>query len=144
MQLFFNVIILYVNKYYHDVWLNENITWQTPHQDEKISSERGKCLKRYYPSPDERQAISMEYARFSCVLGASADPESLRDRVCGSKVLVSSWFLNSKFTSVGFKASRPIMFLLLLWKELEYIVLYSLLKEEQSNPDMNERSSVCA
>jgi len=73
------VVILYVNRYYHDVWVNENITRQAPHQDE-ISSERGKCLKRYYPNPGERRAISMEYARFLGTLGAFTDPDSLRDR----------------------------------------------------------------
>jgi len=36
------------------------------------------------------------------------------------------------------------MFRLLLWKELEYIILYPLLKEEQINPDMSEKSYVCA
>ena len=45
----------------------------------------------------------------------------------------SLWFINSEFTSIGLKALRPIKFLLLLWKELEYILLYSLLKEEQIN-----------
>ena len=42
--------------------------------------------------------------------------------------------------SVGFKASRPIVFLLLLWKELKYILLYPLLKEEQNKPDTSESS----
>jgi len=80
MWLFFNEIIIYVNRYYHDVWLNENISRQAPHQDEEISSESSKCLKRYYPNPEERRAVSMEYTRFSNTLGAFADPDSLRDR----------------------------------------------------------------
>ena len=66
-----------VNRYYHDTWLNENISRQTPHQDKEISSERSKCLKRYYPNPEERQVVSMEYARFSGALGAFVDPDFL-------------------------------------------------------------------
>jgi len=69
MQLFFNAVILYVNRHYHSVWLNENISRQVSHQDEEISSERWECLKRYYPNPEEKQAVSMEYSRFSDALG---------------------------------------------------------------------------
>ena len=36
MGLFFNAVILYINRYYYDVWLNENVSWQVPHQDEEI------------------------------------------------------------------------------------------------------------
>ena len=38
MRLFFNTIILYVNKSYHDVWLNENINRQALHQGTKMRS----------------------------------------------------------------------------------------------------------
>ena len=80
MWLFFNTVILCVNRYYHDVWLNENISRQAPHQDEEISSKKSNCLKRYYPNPEERRAVSMEYARFLGTLGAFVDPDSLRNR----------------------------------------------------------------
>ena len=40
MWLFFNAVTIFVNRYYHDIWLNENISRQALHQDEEISSER--------------------------------------------------------------------------------------------------------
>ncbi|XP_020250313.1 uncharacterized protein LOC109827707 [Asparagus officinalis] len=67
-------------RYYHETWLNENIHRQAPHQDEEISSERAKCLRRYYPNADERRTVNLEFARFSAALDTFRDPDSLTDR----------------------------------------------------------------
>ncbi|XP_020266352.1 uncharacterized protein LOC109841825 [Asparagus officinalis] len=67
-------------RYYHETWLNKNIHRQTPYQDEEISSERSKCLRRYYPNADERRTVNLEYARFSTVLDTFSDPDALADR----------------------------------------------------------------
>jgi len=40
MWLFFNTVNRHVNRYYCDVWLNENVNQQAPRQDEEISSEK--------------------------------------------------------------------------------------------------------
>ena len=96
MWLFFNAVIIFVNRYYHDIWLNENISRQASHQDEEIFSERSKCLKRYYPNLEERRTVSMKYARFLGTLGAFTDPNSLRDR--GFVDLKCWWVLYSSST----------------------------------------------
>lgn len=69
-----------VNRYYHDTWLNENISRQAPNQDVEISSERAKCLRRYYPNPDVRREVNLEYARFAGALDAFSDSDALSDR----------------------------------------------------------------
>ncbi|XP_020267247.1 uncharacterized protein LOC109842776 [Asparagus officinalis] len=67
-------------RYYHETWLNGNIHRQAPHQDEEISSERTKCLRRYYPNTDERRMVNLEFAKFSAALDIFRDPDSLADR----------------------------------------------------------------
>ncbi|XP_020247901.1 uncharacterized protein LOC109825460 [Asparagus officinalis] len=69
-----------VPMYYHSTWLNENVNRQPPNQDLEISTERSKCLRRYYPNPDERLVVNLEYAKFVGSLEAFGDPDSLSDR----------------------------------------------------------------
>ena len=76
--------------YYHESWLNENVNRQAPNQDLEISTERAKCLRRYYPNPDERRAVNLEYAKFARALEAFSDPDSLSDR---GQMDPKSWWL---------------------------------------------------
>ncbi|XP_020257684.1 uncharacterized protein LOC109834160 [Asparagus officinalis] len=69
-----------VPRYYHSIWLNENVNRQAPNQDLEISMERVKCLRRSYPNPDERRTVNLEYAKFVGSLEVFSDPDSLSDR----------------------------------------------------------------
>jgi len=51
-----------------------------PHQNEEISNERTKCLKKYFPNSEEQRIVNTESAKFSVALEAFLDHDSLRDR----------------------------------------------------------------
>lgn len=71
-----DIFIIYVNKYYSPDWRHENTSRVAPYEDEELSFERINCLKRYFPSNEERH---VGYAKFSTTIDAFADFNSLCD-----------------------------------------------------------------
>ncbi|XP_058212956.1 uncharacterized protein LOC131324830 [Rhododendron vialii] len=67
-------------RYYSTTWLDENPERVPPHRDEEISSMRNKCFQRYFPNPDERRIVNVEYAKFSGCLENFGDYDSRNDR----------------------------------------------------------------
>ncbi|KAG5562100.1 hypothetical protein RHGRI_004972 [Rhododendron griersonianum] len=67
-------------RYYSTTWLDENPERVPPHRDEEISSMRNKCFQRYFPNPDERRVVNVEYAKFSGCLENFGDYDSRSDR----------------------------------------------------------------
>lgn len=74
--------ILFFNnyRYYSDAWLREAPHRVPPHQDQEISNERNKCLKRYFPLSDERNKVYHEFAQFSSCSGDFASFDSIEGR----------------------------------------------------------------
>ncbi|KAL1077755.1 hypothetical protein V6Z11_D10G116900, partial [Gossypium hirsutum] len=64
-------------RYYCSDWLNEVPNHLPPLKDVEISEERNKCLRRYFPSTEERNMVFQEFAIFS---GALDIFDSLQDR----------------------------------------------------------------
>ncbi|KAK8331729.1 hypothetical protein V6Z11_A10G093200 [Gossypium hirsutum] len=67
-------------KYYCSDWLNEVPSRLPPHKDVEISEERNKCLRRYFPSTEERNMVFQEFARFLGALDIFDSFDSLQDR----------------------------------------------------------------
>ncbi|OMP10355.1 hypothetical protein COLO4_04576 [Corchorus olitorius] len=61
-------------------WLIEVPNRQAPHRDAKISEERNKCLRRYFPSNEERKRVIQEFAEFFGSLEEFGYFDSLQDR----------------------------------------------------------------
>ncbi|XP_061373230.1 uncharacterized protein LOC133315593 [Gastrolobium bilobum] len=52
-------------KYYNSQqWLQEDSSRVPPHMDLELTQERQKCLRRFFPSMEDRSRISLEYADF--------------------------------------------------------------------------------
>ena len=58
----------------------ESINRAAPLQDEEISNDKAKCLKRYFSNSKERGMVNMKFAKFPNTLEAFSDNDSLRDR----------------------------------------------------------------
>ncbi|XP_058180057.1 uncharacterized protein LOC131298593 [Rhododendron vialii] len=69
-----------VDRYYSDIWLEEDPKRVPPHKDEEVTNERKKCLKRYLNDSTERTKANMEYAKFSTKEGSFSDVDSIEDR----------------------------------------------------------------
>ncbi|KAF1892711.1 hypothetical protein Lal_00042601 [Lupinus albus] len=52
-------------RYYSDEWIQEAPNRHAPHEDEEISMERNKCLKKLFRDDEDRMQVSLEYANFS-------------------------------------------------------------------------------
>ncbi|KAF1869354.1 hypothetical protein Lal_00018448 [Lupinus albus] len=57
-------------RYYSDEWTQEAPNRHAPHEDEEISMERNKCLKKLFRNDDDRKQVSLEYANFSSKSGS--------------------------------------------------------------------------
>ncbi|KAF1862158.1 hypothetical protein Lal_00026680 [Lupinus albus] len=51
--------------YYSDERIQEAPNRHAPHEDEEISMERNKCLKKLFRNDEDRKQVSFEYANFS-------------------------------------------------------------------------------
>ncbi|KAK7316614.1 hypothetical protein RJT34_00206 [Clitoria ternatea] len=67
-------------RYYSAAWLSEAPNRLPPHQDEEVCRERNKCLKRYFPTAEERRKIFLEFSKFSSCAGDFASFDSIEDR----------------------------------------------------------------
>ncbi|KAK8284161.1 hypothetical protein V6Z11_D08G137100 [Gossypium hirsutum] len=53
-----------IYRYYCRDWLNEVPNYLPPYKDVEISEEMNKCLRRFFPSTEERKMAFQEFARF--------------------------------------------------------------------------------
>ncbi|RZC19025.1 hypothetical protein D0Y65_006031 [Glycine soja] len=81
-------------RYYSDNWLNEVPNKVPPHRDDELSSQRNKCLKRYFPHVNVRTKVYEEFSKFSSCAG-----DSIEDR----------WALDPKTWWVMHGSSTPIL-----------------------------------
>ncbi|KHN03669.1 hypothetical protein glysoja_035412, partial [Glycine soja] len=81
-------------RYYSDNWLNEVPNRVPPHRDDELSSQRNKCLKRYFPHVNVRTKVYEEFSKFSSCAG-----DSIEDR----------WALDPKTWWVMHGSSTPIL-----------------------------------
>ena len=143
MQLFFNAVILYVNRYYHNVWLNENISRQAPQKMKRSLLKEASVLRHTIPTW-RKTGVSMEYARFSSTMGIFDDPDSLSDRGFVNPkywwVLYGSSTLNLQALALKF-LGQPYSFSCC---ERNWSTYSFILKEEQINTGTGRKSSVCA
>nr|KYP38813.1 hypothetical protein KK1_039915 [Cajanus cajan] len=71
----------------------------SPHEDEEISMERNKCLKKLFTTAEERRKVSLEYADFSSKAHNFASFDSIEDR----------WTLDAKSWWVMHGSSAPLL-----------------------------------
>ncbi|KAH7652267.1 Ribonuclease H-like protein [Dioscorea alata] len=101
----FHCIAHFLNpRYYSNEWLNEVPNCLAPHRDVEISEERNKCLRKYFPSNEERKMVFQEFASFSGALGAFGTSDSLQDR----------WNLEPKSWWLVHGSSTPLLQCLVL------------------------------
>ncbi|XP_047309681.1 uncharacterized protein LOC124913102 [Impatiens glandulifera] len=67
-------------RYYSDTWLSAAPNRIPPHLDIKLSEERYKCLKRYFPSSEAITTVNIEFARFSGQMDIFGCPDSVEER----------------------------------------------------------------
>ncbi|KAH1205718.1 hypothetical protein GmHk_16G046360 [Glycine max] len=67
-------------RYYSDNWLNEVPNRVPPHRDDELSSQRNKCLKRYFPHVNVRTKVYEEFSKFSSCAGDFGSFDSIEDR----------------------------------------------------------------
>ncbi|KAL2962435.1 hypothetical protein AAZX31_17G143100 [Glycine max] len=85
--------------YYSDNWLNEVPNRVPPHRDDELSSQRNKCLKRYFPHVNVRTKVYEEFSKFSSCVGDFGSFDSIEDR----------WALDPKTWWVMHGSSTPIL-----------------------------------
>jgi len=66
-------------KYYSDQWLDEGPNRVPPHKDLEVSQERMKCMRKYFPSPEEHAKANPEFANFSTRSQAFSESDSIHD-----------------------------------------------------------------
>lgn len=66
-------------RYYSVEWLAEDSSRVRPHLDLEITRERTKCFKRFFPDPEERRKVNVEFANFAGGREGFADIDSLGD-----------------------------------------------------------------
>ncbi|KAH1118488.1 hypothetical protein GYH30_047311 [Glycine max] len=86
-------------RYYSDNWLNEVPNRVPPHRDDELSSQRNKCLKRYFPHVNVRTKVYEEFSKFSSCVGDFGSFDSIEDR----------WALDPKTWWVMHGSSTPIL-----------------------------------
>ncbi|KAH1241478.1 hypothetical protein GmHk_07G019060 [Glycine max] len=86
-------------RYYSDNWLNEVPNRVPPHKDDELSSQRNKCLKRYFPHVNVRTKVYEEFSKFSSCAGDFGSFDSIEDR----------WALDPKTWWVMHESSTPIL-----------------------------------
>ena len=86
-------------RYYSAQWLQGAPNRVAPHQDEEISTERNKCLRRYFPDPEDRKKVSIEFSRFSSAADVFSNFDSIEDR----------WELDPKSWWVNYGSSAPLL-----------------------------------
>ncbi|KAJ7961382.1 Dimer_Tnp_hAT domain-containing protein [Quillaja saponaria] len=85
-------------RYYIDEWLAEASNWVPPHMGTEIAVERNKCLRKYFPNPDDRKMATKEFARSSGGQDIFGDFDSLQDR----------WSLEPKVWWLVYGDSTPL------------------------------------
>ncbi|KAH1232682.1 hypothetical protein GmHk_09G025276 [Glycine max] len=86
-------------RYYSDNWLNEVPNRVPPHRDDELSSQRNKCLKRYFPHVNVRKKVYEEFSKLSSCAGDFGSFDSIEDR----------WALDPKTWWVMQGSSTPIL-----------------------------------
>ncbi|XP_025982273.1 uncharacterized protein LOC114393576 [Glycine soja] len=103
-------------RYYSDNWLNEVPNRVPPHRDDELSSQRNKCLKRYFPHVNVRTKVYEEFSKFSSCAGDFGSFDSIEDRWALDPK--TWWVMHGSSTpilqKVCFKASSAAMFFLML------------------------------
>ncbi|KAG6527898.1 hypothetical protein ZIOFF_010032 [Zingiber officinale] len=67
-------------RYYNHEWLQESHNHPLSHRDIKVSRERKKCIKRYYPNSFERRSVNEEFASFSATIDDFSNNDAMLDR----------------------------------------------------------------
>ncbi|KAL4598518.1 hypothetical protein ACB092_11G064800 [Castanea dentata] len=65
-------------KYYTNQWIEKVRGCVAPHKDAELSTERNKCLKRFFPDIDDRKNVTMEFGLFSEI--RTYDDDNMDDR----------------------------------------------------------------
>ncbi|XP_027364746.1 uncharacterized protein LOC113871850 [Abrus precatorius] len=86
-------------RYYSEEWLREAPNRVPPHQDDEVSREKNKCLKRYFPNAEERKNVFVEFSNFSSCAADFASFDSIEDR----------WTLDPKSWWVMHGSSTPLL-----------------------------------
>lgn len=74
------ILLILLDRYYSQEWLNSGPNRLPPYSDPEISLERNKCLRRYFPNNDEFARVKDELSRFSGCCNEFSSFDSLRDR----------------------------------------------------------------
>ncbi|KAL1326255.1 hypothetical protein AAHE18_13G215200 [Arachis hypogaea] len=86
-------------RYYSPQWLQEAPNRVAPHQDEEISMERNKCLRRYFPDIEDRKKVALEFSKFSTFGGVFSSFDSIADR----------WELDPQSWWSNYGSSAPLL-----------------------------------
>ncbi|XP_054781897.1 uncharacterized protein LOC129289109 [Prosopis cineraria] len=87
-----------LSKYYTPQWLEGAPNRIPPHLNNEISSERVKCLYRYFTDPEERKAVFQEFPKFVGSLDFYSSFDCLQDRW---NLEPKGWWLNyGSFTPI--------------------------------------------
>ncbi|XP_061371038.1 uncharacterized protein LOC133313660 [Gastrolobium bilobum] len=82
--------------YYSQQWLQEDSSRVLPHMDLELTQERQKCLRRFFPSMEDRSRISLEYADFISNSGTFGDFDAINTQYTMDPK--SWWLLYGTFT----------------------------------------------
>ncbi|XP_061366107.1 uncharacterized protein LOC133309353 [Gastrolobium bilobum] len=83
-------------KYYSRQWLQEDSSRVPPHMDLELTQERQKCLRRFFPSMEDRSRIGLEYADFISNSGTFGDFDAINTQYTMDPK--SWWLLYGTFT----------------------------------------------
>ncbi|XP_038698018.1 uncharacterized protein LOC119995576 [Tripterygium wilfordii] len=86
-------------RYYSDQRLQEDPTRVPPHRDVEVARERMKCLKKYFSNAEERTKVTLEFAKFSSMVGDYQDSDSMYHR----------YGMDAKSWWVTYGASSPLL-----------------------------------
>ncbi|XP_075640296.1 putative transcriptional regulator tpeD [Castanea sativa] len=87
---FYDVVhAILIERYYTNQWIEEGRGRVAPHKDAELSTERNKCLKRFFPDIDDRKNVTMEFGLFSGI--RAYDDDNMDDRWVLDPIL---WWLN--------------------------------------------------
>ncbi|XP_075640484.1 uncharacterized protein LOC142612252 [Castanea sativa] len=93
---FYDVVhAILIERYYTNQWIEEVKGHVTPHKDAELSTERNKCLKRFFPDIDDRKNVTMEFGLFSGI--RAYDDDNMDDRWILDPML---WWSNYGFNTI--------------------------------------------
>lgn len=105
-----------------------------------------KCLKRYFDNQAERSKVTIEFGKFSGCSGQFAEYDSIHNRYRMDPY--SWWCAYGAFAptlqKVGLRVLGTTGLLMLLWEELDYLLLCSHSQKEQNDLAKSRGLGVCS